>query len=475
MSDQPHCPTIDHSMTEDQSSNRESATPATSDGSPESSPARGPITRGRRWLINGVIVLATVLSLFAILSVWANRLLFNPDNWANTSTQLLENPDIRSATSNYLVDQLYANVNVAGLLKTALPPRLQPLAGPAAGALQNGAVKAVDAALGRPRVQSLWTAANRRADQLLIAIVDGGKGPVAVNGGVVTLDLHQILETVAGRLGLPASVTAKIPANAGNLTLFKSDKLSLVEDVGNAIRHLALLFSILVPVLWALAILLARGRRRRTLMSVGFSIVIAGLLWVAGRHILQTAVVNTIVHSDAQRPAVRATIAIGTSILAEIAIAFIVVGIVTILAAWFAGPARPAVAGRRAIAPFLRERPGWTYAIVLSVMVLLFIWQPIHALGTPVGIVVFLCLALLGTELLRRQTAAEFPEAQPGDATAAARARLGALIGRGASDRPPPGGAASLPEQLERLAALRDSGELTVTEYREAKASLLHA
>jgi hypothetical protein len=413
MPDRARCPTIHHSMTEDQSTIRESATPATPDGSTAATPARGPITRGRRWLINGVIVVATVLSLFAILSVWANRLLFNPDNWANTSTQLLQNSDIRSATSNYLVDQLYGNVNVAGLLQTALPPRLQPLAGPAAGALRNGAVGAFNAALGRPRVQSLWTAANRRADQLLVTIVDGGKGAVGVNGGVVTLDLHQTLETVAGRLGLPASVTAKIPANAGNLTLFKSDKLSLVEDVGNAIRHLALLFSILVPVLWALAILLARGRRRRTLMSVGFSMVIAGLLWVAGRHVLQTAVVNTVVHSDAQRPAVRATIAIGTSILAEIALAFILVGIVAIVAAWFAGPARPAVAGRRAIAPFLRERPGLTYASVLSVMVLLFIWQPIHALGTPVGIVVFLCLALLGTELLRRQTAAEFPVTQP--------------------------------------------------------------
>lgn len=45
-----------------------------------------------------------------MFSVWANRLLFSPDNWAKTSTQLLQNPDIRSTTANYLVDQLYANV-----------------------------------------------------------------------------------------------------------------------------------------------------------------------------------------------------------------------------------------------------------------------------------------------------------------------------------------------------------------------------
>ena len=436
---------------------------------------RRPISRRRRWLVGGILVLATVLSLFTMLSVWANRLLFNPDNWSNTSTQLLQDPDIRSATSNYLVDQLYANVNVAGLLQSSLPPRLKPLAGPAAGALHDGAVRAVNGALERPRIQTLWANANRRADQLLIAIVNGGKGPVGVSGGVVTLDLHQILETVAARLGLPASVTAKIPANAGNLTLFKSDKLSLIEDLGNGIRHLALLFSILVPALWALALVVARGRRRRTLMSVGFSMVVAGVLGVAARRILQTAVVNSIVSNDAQRPAVRATIAIGTQIFAEIAIAFILVGIVAIVAAWSAGPARAAVGGRRAIAPFLRERPGWTYAIVLSVMVLLIVWQPIHALGTPVGIVVFLSLALLGTELLRRQTAVEFPEAQAGDASAAIRGRVDAFRqrreARGSSDS----AGQSLPQQLEQLATLRDDGVITAEEYDTAKAILLHA
>ena len=215
------------------------------------------------------------------------------------------------------------------------------------------------------------------------------------------------------------------------LTLFKSNKLSLVEDLGNAIRSLALLFSILVPVLWVLALGLARGRRRTTLMSIGFSMVVAGVLGAAARKLLISGITNSLVNNAAQRPAVRATLGIGTSILAEIAVAFIIVGIVVVVAAWFAGPARIAVGARRAIAPFLREEPGWTYAIVAAVLVLIFIWQPIPATGTPVGIIVFSCLALLGTELLRRQTEREFPDAMPGDASAAIRARLAARRGAG--------------------------------------------
>ena len=90
-----------------------------------------------------MIIWATaVLAVLAIFAVWANRQLLNPDNWANTSTQLLEHPEIRAATSNYQVGQLYANVDVAGELRSKLPPALQGVAAPLAGALRNVAVSA---------------------------------------------------------------------------------------------------------------------------------------------------------------------------------------------------------------------------------------------------------------------------------------------------------------------------------------------
>jgi hypothetical protein len=40
-------------------------------------------------------------------------------------------------------------------------------------------------------------------------------------------------------------------------------------------------------------------------------------------------------------------------------------------------------------------------------MALIFIWQPIPATGTLVGVIVFLVLAFLGTEVLRRQVIRE--------------------------------------------------------------------
>ena len=432
-------------------------------------------SRGRMILVNTLIGITTLLLIVGVFSVWANRLLFNPDNWSNTSTQLLQNPQIRSTTANYIVDQLYANVNVPGLIRSGLPTQLQGLAAPAAGALRNAAVQGVDAALQRPRIQALWAEANRAADKTFIAVVNGGKGAVNINQGVVSLNLGLIVDNVASRLGLPSNLSAKLPPNIATLTVFKSDPLKFVQNVGQAIQHLALWLTILVPILYGVALAITpSGRRRRTLMTIGWAGVLGGGLVILGRNILQTQITNSLTSDASLRPTVSATIGIATEILGSVAGAIVLVSAVLVAAGWFAGPARAPRAARQAMAPFLRERPAESYAITLAIMVLIFIWQPIHATGTPAGIIVFTLLALAGTYVLRRQTMAEFPEAESGAAMARVRAQVQGLRARRRPTPPPAAAGESMPEQLRQLAELRDHGELTGEEYQAAKEHVLH-
>jgi hypothetical protein len=372
-----------------------------------------PTVYAHRILVRVILVIATVLAVFAIFAIWANRQLMNPSNWAKTSTALLQKQTIRSAVAGYLVDQLYANVDVEAQLKSGLPSELAPLAGPLSGALHNVAESGAERALEVPQVQSAWEKANRAADETLVTIVKGGGSRVGIEGGTVTLNLHQIVANLSNRLGLPASIADKLPPSVAKLKIVTSDQLGVARNLAKALHALALLLTILVFALYLLAMYLARGHRRRTLMWVGLSLVAAGLVVLVGRKIGQGQLVSAITSDASIEPAANDAYSVATSLLVQVASAAIIIGIPVIFASWVAGPARLAVAGRRFWAPHLRERPGLAYWITAGILALVFIWGPIPATRNPLEMLLFTILAFVGAHVLRGQIAEQFPDAEP--------------------------------------------------------------
>ena len=358
-----------------------------------------------------IVALATVLAVFSIFAIWANRQMMNPSNWAKTSTALLQKQTIRNAVSGYLIDQLYANVNVENELKSGLPTQLAPLAGPISGALHNLAEQGAEKALEVPRVQAAWENANRAADQALVTIVKGGGSRVQINGGTVSLNLHQIVADLAARLGLPTSVAEKLPPSVANLKIVTSSQLGLVRTLAKALHALALLLTIVTFALYALAMFLSRGYRRRTLILVGSSLVFAGLIVILGRKIGQGQLVSALTHDASIEPAANDAYSVATSLLVQVASASIIIGIPVIASGWLAGPARWAVAARRFLAPHFRTHTGLPYWIVAGLLVLVFIWGPIPATRNPLEMLIFTILALVGAHVLRGQIAEEFPDA----------------------------------------------------------------
>ena len=176
---------------------------------------------------------------------WANRLLFSPDAWSNTSTQLLRSPKVRAATANYIVDQIDAHVHLPRFL------------------LDSGL--AVPAS--RARAISLQRAPRCRRTRCR-ACAAGASGPGRVGRGQPgrrqgaghgrqrwkRWGRHQTgachAETrgdshrAASHLGLGPELAPRLPANTANLTVFRSDQLLFVQDIGKAIRGLALLLTI---------------------------------------------------------------------------------------------------------------------------------------------------------------------------------------------------------------------------------------
>ena len=365
--------------------------------------------RRRRTLPLVLITVATLLAFLAIFAVWANRQLLDTDNWTETSSELLENEDIRTQIAAFLVDELYANVDVAGQIREALPPRAAPLAGPAAGGLRQVAERGTTELLGRPRAQARWEQANRGAHRRLIAIVQGEDiGALSTADGNVTLDLKQLLNQTQEHAGVGGRVAAKLPADAAQLTILKSDDLGLAQDLVDFFEKFVLVIVILSLGMYALAVFLARGWRREALRACGVGFVVAGAGVLIARSLAGDIVVDQLASTEAVRPAAEATWEISTSLLDEAATAMLGYGIVLLLAAWVAGPSSWAVSARRWLAPYLRE-PRLAYGGMTAFVLLVLWWGPTPATRKFLPALILIGVLALGVEALRRQTAREYP------------------------------------------------------------------
>jgi hypothetical protein len=392
----------------------------------------------RRGWARALVVLASILAFAAILAVWANRQILNTDNWTRTSTQLLENRTIRHQLAAYLVDQLYANVDVAGEIRQGLPDRLQPLAGPAAGGLRELVERATNRALARPRAQERWAAANRAAQEQLLKILEGGGPVVSTGGGAVVLDLTELLAQMQERVGIGGRLAQRLPASAAQITIMRSDRLKAAQRGLKILKGLPFVLVGLSLALFAAALAIAPGWRRETLRAYGIGFVIAGAAALITQAQAGEALASALAKTAAVEPAVGAAWTISTTLLVQAAWATIGYGVFMFLAAWLAGPSLPTAALRRAVAPYATH-PAVAYATLAVLVALLLWWGPTPALRDPALALILIALLAAGTEALRRQMRREHPDADLGQSVerwrergrrAAAWAREGTAAGR---------------------------------------------
>ena len=86
--------------------------------------------RRHRVIVWSLIVLASVLLIFSITANWVQTELLDTDEVTATTHEIVTDEDVEEQLSIYLVDQLYATVDVQGQLEERLPPPAQPLAAP---------------------------------------------------------------------------------------------------------------------------------------------------------------------------------------------------------------------------------------------------------------------------------------------------------------------------------------------------------
>ena len=463
---------------------------------------------GRRRVVRGLVILGSVLAFLSVLAIWTERQALNTDDWVGTSGRLLENETIREQLGEYLVDQLYENVDVRKELEEILPDDTKELAGPAAGGLRQVAGQGAEKVLETSTAQELWEEANRTAHEQLLAVLENKKEAVSTDEGTVSLNLGQLVTNLAEQVGIGESLAEKLPADAAQIEIIKSDELKTAQDVAIAIKGLALLLSILTFVCFGAAIYLSREGRWVTVLLSGIGLVAAGFAVIVVRQIAGGIVVDQLVKTESVKPAGEAAWSIGTSLMTSIATTVIVVGVLFLIAGWLASPTKGARATRRYLAPTLRLHTAYVYAGLGVLIGFYFLTGPSQGLRSFLTTLVVAAMAAFGIHELRRQTEEEYPEATYDDifgrtrdkvvsavkdanipekvGEQASKLRLPEVRRPGSGSEVPAGPAAEAPtarlpideedarlERLERLGGLREKGILTEEEFAAEKARLL--
>ena len=373
------------------------------------------MSKKRGLLVWSLFALATILMFVSSFTVWSKRQLLDDQAWADSSSQLLANDEVRGAIAQKLSDGLFQRIDVEAQLRERLPKRSQGAAPALAAALQNTVgPAAADRLLQRPRVQTLWENANKRAHAAVIKVLEGkdlGKnGNISTANGEVTLDLRPAITRLATRLGVEDRVKANADPAAGQVVIMNSSQLSAAQTAVKILKALSSLLLLAVVALYALAIYLAQGRRRLLLGATGASLVFVGLVIASLRRFLGDVIVDALVKTEASKQPVRVIWSLETSVLRDIAVILVVYGALVLLATVLAGPNRAAVAVRRWLAPSFRHHPIVVWTAALFLFLILLAWGPTAGNRQLLGVVILAATTAVAIEALRRQTLREFPE-----------------------------------------------------------------
>ena len=378
------------------------------DVTPDSDPGRP--SRVRVIGARALTVVAILLALVGMLAFYLEHTVLDEDGFETISREMIENDEIRTQVAATTVDRLFANVDLEAAIAERLPPAQQGLAPVLAGLARSGADRAAQAALERPRVQTLWVETTTGTQRQLVRLLDDETKFIQVEGGTVVLDLRPLMLEVGQEVVVIGRLAQRLPESSGRIAIIEESQLETAQTLTKILRAVADWMWLLALAVAALAIWLARGRRRLELRALAIGLVLVGLVLLAVRRFAGDYLVDELAKDDAVKPAAHDAWSILTQTLADRAWVWIVLGIVTLVGVWFVGEGRRAEQARRAAAPVLESRPT-TYTIAVVALLVIALFAPPIARGWLTA-VILIGLVVAGIEVVRAVVDRETPGTQ---------------------------------------------------------------
>ena len=344
-------------------------------------------------------IIAILLALVGMVAFYVENTALDEEGFETISRNMIENDEIRTQVAAKSVDTLFDNVDVEAAIAERLPPAQAGLAPVLAGLARSGADRAADAALERPRVQTVWVEVTTRAQRQLVRLLDDDTTFIQTEGGAVVLDLRPIVIEIGDQVAVIGKVAERLPESSGRVAIIEESQLETAQTATKILRSVADWMWLVALVVAALAVWLARGRRRLELRAIALGLLVVGLLLLAVRRFAGNYLVDELAQDDAVKPAAHDAWNILTQVLADRAWVWIILGIITLAGVWFVGDTSRAARARHAAAPALENRLT-TYGIAAVAVLALVLVAPQIARGW-LSALILIGLIVAGIEVVR--------------------------------------------------------------------------
>ena len=324
-----------------------------SSGSPESVVERP--SRGRSVAAVICIVLAGLLTAPAAVAYWGQRTLNDTQRYVDTVEPLVASPEVQDVIATKVTDAIEQQVDIEAILNNVFAgviterPRLQQLVGPLSAAINGMVDREVRAFVASDEFADLWTRVNTRAQQALQRVLKGeGSGAVSLQGDQVVLDVDEVINQVKQRLvarGLTVVQNVPIPQTDRQIVLMEAPKVKQLRTIYAFSNPVAQWLLPIVGVLYLAAFMLAR-RRPRMAVAIGAVLALNALLVALALSIGRQLFVDQLAGT---------AFAAASKVFFDTLLAYLErgqrvllgLGLVLVVAGWYAGKNRYGTAVRR--------------------------------------------------------------------------------------------------------------------------------
>jgi hypothetical protein len=361
--------------------------------------------RGPRWKRVAawvLVVVACILAMLSVVTVFARNQLLNTDAYVKTVAPLASNPAIQTQIAKQVSANLISRTNVESRVKDALPPKAGFLAVPITSGLETVIDQLALKTVQSEQFYKLWVAANHASHKQLVAVLTGSsEGSVSSSNGRVTIDLSQVEVSVKKKLDARGiTVFDKVPAAKRlNFVLFQSKDLVKVQKGTKFLNDLAIVLPIITLLCFAASVVLV-GNRRRGLVraAAGLAASMAAVLVVVAvarnQYLSGLNPNQSVAANQAVIDTVTATLRLGLRIILAVSALIAVVALLAgnrRLRAWASRDDRPDNPVHRFVVRHRRSLQWGMFGLALLVLV---IWSEPTTLVAV--IVVAISLVLIG-------------------------------------------------------------------------------